>query len=116
GAGPRLVFGLPAVLSVGATSGPGRGLVRGWSISDDGHGARLVLDVKPGAIATKHFLLPPATLGAPWRYVIDVTAAAAEVQRDRPALAAGSAAVPAVQRASYPAALSPSVPSDVRLT
>jgi N-acetylmuramoyl-L-alanine amidase len=108
GAASRLVFGLPAVLSVGATSGAGRGLVRAWSIGGDSRGARLVLDVKPGAVATKHFLLPPASLGAPWRYVIDVSEP--DAKGDRPTLASASAAVPTAQPAGYPAA-----PSDVRL-
>ncbi len=68
----RLVVYLPSILSASAMQGQGRGLVTDWSLRDDGNGARLVLNVAPGAVMAHRFLIPPGADGGPWRYVIDV--------------------------------------------
>jgi N-acetylmuramoyl-L-alanine amidase len=73
-----VVISLPPVLSSGPMEGAGRGLVKGWRVRADARGARLVLDVAPGAAAVRHFLLPPAADGGPWRYVIDIKAASSQ--------------------------------------
>jgi len=72
--GSHLVFALPPLLSTGPLQGPGQGLVRAWSVRDDANGARLILDVPPGASAARHFLIPPEAEGGRWRYVIDIRA------------------------------------------
>jgi N-acetylmuramoyl-L-alanine amidase len=68
----RLVIALPTLLSSGPLGGRGQGLVAGWSLRDDGRGARLVLDIAPGARAVRRFLIPPTLQGGRWRYVIDI--------------------------------------------
>ncbi len=68
----RLVVSLPSILSASAMQGQGRGLVTDWSVRDDGNGARLVLNLAPGATVAHRFLIPPGADGGPWRYVIDV--------------------------------------------
>ena len=68
----RLVIALPTLLSAGPLGGRGQGLVVNWSLHDEGRGAKLVLDVAPGAHAVRRFLLPPAQIGGRWRYVIDI--------------------------------------------
>ncbi len=68
----RLVVALPSMLSASAMQGQGRGLVTDWNVRDDGNGARLVLNLAPGAVVAHRFLIPPGADGGPWRYVIDV--------------------------------------------
>ena len=68
----RLVIALPTLLSTGPLGGRGQGLVARWSLRDEGRGARLVLDVAPGAQAVRRFVIPPAQEGGGWRYVIDI--------------------------------------------
>ena len=68
----RLVIALPTLLSTGPLGGRGQGLVTSWSLRDEGRGARLVLDVAPGAQAVRRFLIPPVQDGGRWRYVIDI--------------------------------------------
>jgi N-acetylmuramoyl-L-alanine amidase len=72
GAERRVVIALPSLLSAQALRGPGQGLVLGWAVQDDVHGARLVLDLRPGAILVRRFLIPPPAVGGHWRYVVDV--------------------------------------------
>jgi N-acetylmuramoyl-L-alanine amidase len=104
--GGHLVFALPPLLSTGPLQGPGKGLVTAWSIRDDGRGARLVLDVPPGASTARHFLIPPDAEGGRWRYVIDIRASAGDpllalLDRDAPRPAA-VAAPPAPPVAAAP--------------
>ena len=87
----RLVVSLPSILSTNAMQGPGRGLVTGWSVRDDGNGARLVLNVAPGAVMAHRFLIPPGADGGPWRYVIDVKN---ETPKDDPPASVSVAALP----------------------
>ncbi len=68
----RLVIALPTLLSTGPLGGRGQGLVAHWSLRDEGRGARLVLEVAPGAQAVRRFVIPPAQEGGSWRYVIDI--------------------------------------------
>ncbi len=112
--GGHLVFALPPLLSTGPLQGPGRGLVTAWSIRDDGGGARLILDVPPGASAARHFLIPPEVQGGHWRYVIDIRASSGDpllalLDRDapRPAVAANPPAPPVPAPAAQPVAQAP---------
>ena len=68
----RLVVSLPSILSASAMQGQGRGLVTDWSVREDRNGARLILNLAPGAVMAHRFLIPPGADGGPWRYVIDV--------------------------------------------
>jgi N-acetylmuramoyl-L-alanine amidase len=68
----RLVIALPTLLSAGPLGGRGQGLVANWGLRDNGRGAKLVLDVAPGAQAVRRFLIPPVQEGGRWRYVIDI--------------------------------------------
>jgi N-acetylmuramoyl-L-alanine amidase len=68
----RFVIALPLLLSTGSLHGPGKGLVVDWSLLDAPGGARLVLNVRPGATIVRRFVLPPADEIAHWRYVIDI--------------------------------------------
>jgi N-acetylmuramoyl-L-alanine amidase len=76
----RLTISLPPMLSTGPLEGRGQGLVRSWSLADTGRGARLVLQVAPGATVARRFLIPPAAEGGAWRYVIDLKSADAAGQ------------------------------------
>ena len=76
--GGHIVLTVPPMLSTGAMRGPGRGLVKTWSVSGRGGAARLELEVAPGATAAHRFLIAPTADGpGPWRYVIDIKPAAA---------------------------------------
>ncbi len=71
----RLVVALTSLRATPPTGGRGQGLVARWSLIDNppgGPGARLSLDLAPGARAARRFLIPPAAEGRPWRYVIDI--------------------------------------------
>ena len=117
----RLVFAFPALLSTDPLRGTGRGLVTAWNIVDDPSGARLVLEVKPGVVATRRFLIPPIIEGGHWRYVIDIApqtvaagavASASDTPRPlavRPPVAVASAATDATRLTSLP--LGPSNPA-----
>ena len=56
--------------------GPGRGLVRDWSVARASGGARLTLDLAAQAQVRRRFLLPPADGVATYRYVVDISAPA----------------------------------------
>ena len=114
----RLVIGLPALLTTGPMQGQGRGFVTRWTLQDTLQGARLILDVAPGATATHRFLIPPAVEGGAWRYVIDIRGAEgdavppADLAASRPSVAgrpvalAAAAAIPEAR----PWASRPTVP------
>jgi N-acetylmuramoyl-L-alanine amidase len=72
GGADRLVLSLPPLLTAGPLTGTGSGLVKGWSIVEEGHGAKLVLVLAQGAAPTRRFLIPPDAEGGRWRYVIDL--------------------------------------------
>jgi N-acetylmuramoyl-L-alanine amidase len=72
----RFVIALPLLLSTGAVHGAGKGLVVDWSLVDAPEGARLVLNVRPGATIVRRFVLAPADAIAHWRYVIDIRGSA----------------------------------------
>jgi N-acetylmuramoyl-L-alanine amidase len=96
----RLVIALPALLSAGPLQGPGKGVVTGWSVHDEGGGARLVLETSPGATIVRRFALPPVEEGGRWRYVIDIRGAvddalAALLQPGAPRLASTTPPQPA---------------------
>jgi N-acetylmuramoyl-L-alanine amidase len=96
----HLVIALPSLLSVGPLQGAGKGLVTAWSISDNGSGARLVLDTSPGAAPVRRFLIPPSDEVPHWRYVIDLHDPANDAPNpplvaSRPVAALAAAAPPA---------------------
>jgi len=78
----RVEAGAPAKLNlvlkgVGAgvgAHGAGRGLVTAWAVTSSGEGARLALDVAPGATIERRFLIPPADGVSEYRYVVDLAA------------------------------------------
>ncbi len=76
----RLVVALPNVGASGVLQGRGQGLVKAWTVNNGGGGARLALDVAPGAQVKRRFLLPPADGVTNYRYVIDIAAAGAPAQ------------------------------------
>jgi N-acetylmuramoyl-L-alanine amidase len=74
-AGERLAVSL-VVPGAEAASGPGRGLVTGWTLEPAaGGGARLSLDLAPGAVVQRRFAIPPSGDDTRWRYVVDLAAA-----------------------------------------
>ena len=73
----RLVVSLPNVGASGVMQGRGQGLVKAWTVNNGGGGARLALDVAPGAQVKRRFLLPPGDGVTNYRYVIDIAAAGA---------------------------------------
>jgi N-acetylmuramoyl-L-alanine amidase len=68
----RMVLVLSGVSTEGA-QGAGQGLVKTWLLDQTGAGARLQMDVAPGATVKRRFLLPPADGVEHYRYVIDLT-------------------------------------------
>ncbi|MGA0601095.1 N-acetylmuramoyl-L-alanine amidase family protein [Caulobacter sp. KR2-114] len=68
----RLVVSLPNVSAKGVLQGKGQGLVKAWTVDNGGGGARLALEVAPGAQVKRRFLLPPGDGVTNYRYVIDV--------------------------------------------
>jgi N-acetylmuramoyl-L-alanine amidase len=70
----RLALSL-AVAGAPAGSGPGRGLVAGWRLEPTVAGARVSLDLAPGAVVQKRFFIPPSADTVRWRYVVDLAAA-----------------------------------------
>lgn len=83
----RVVVSLPQVGVSGQMRGQGVGLVKGWTIEDQGGAARVRLDLSRPAKVSRRFLLAPGDGISVYRYVIDLaeTSAAAEpaVQRAR---------------------------------
>jgi N-acetylmuramoyl-L-alanine amidase len=72
--GARLALKVP-MARVQAASGRGRGLVAGWTLEPSADGARVFLDLAPGAAVQKRFFIPPSADNARWRYVVDLAAA-----------------------------------------
>jgi N-acetylmuramoyl-L-alanine amidase len=52
--------------------GAGHGLVTHWRISPSASDARISLDLAPGAVITRRFLIPPSGDLTIWRYVLDL--------------------------------------------
>ena len=78
----RVVVSLPQVGVSGQMRGQGVGLVKGWTIDDQGGGARVRLDLSRPAKVSRRFLLAPGDGVSVYRYVIDLaetSAAAAPV-------------------------------------
>jgi N-acetylmuramoyl-L-alanine amidase len=71
----QVVINLSDLPVSAAQSGDGQGLVKRWRVDRAAGGARLALDVAPGAQISRRFLLPPADGVTHYRYVIDVKAA-----------------------------------------
>ncbi|MBV9993934.1 MAG: N-acetylmuramoyl-L-alanine amidase [Caulobacteraceae bacterium] len=74
-------------------SGPGRGLVRRWSLEAAPGGVRIALQLEPRTQVRRRFLLPPADGVADYRYVVDFgppppAAAPARASAAEPVLAA----------------------------
>jgi N-acetylmuramoyl-L-alanine amidase len=56
-----------------SAEGAGRGLVTHWRLAPaGGGGTQIVLDVAPGAVIQRRFLMPPAGEVTVWRYVVDL--------------------------------------------
>lgn len=94
----RLALLLKGASAPQTLAGPGRGLVRGWTIEDAPGGARLTLVLTRGADVRRRFLLPPADGVANYRYVVDLAANAASATNTptaaRPSFIATSAPGP----------------------
>jgi N-acetylmuramoyl-L-alanine amidase len=104
----RLVVALPNVGAKGTLQGRGQGLVKAWIVNNGGGGARLALDVAPGAAVKRRFLLPPGDGVTNYRYVIDIAAAgAAPAPGPTPVKAAGKGAAPAAPVATAAAGPDP---------
>ncbi|MGH7017724.1 MAG: N-acetylmuramoyl-L-alanine amidase family protein, partial [Caulobacteraceae bacterium] len=90
GDGParRVVLAFSDLSGTGRSSGPGRGLVKRWSMGSGPEGARLVLDLDREGRIRRRFLLPPADGVNHWRYVIDIDAASASGPEAKPATVA----------------------------
>ena len=67
----RLELDLPAVTDAGG-QGPGHGLVRHWSATAAADGARISVELAPGAAIERRFAIPPSLEVAHWRYVVDL--------------------------------------------
>ncbi len=72
----RLTLDLAAGSRVEPNSGPGRGLVTGWSASETPAGTRLRFDLATGTKLAHRFMIPSSATVAYDRYVIDLAAAA----------------------------------------
>jgi len=72
----QLAVILKGASTPGVLRGAGRGLVRGWVVSDAPGGARLTLDLARNADIARRFLLPPADGVTDYRYVVDIVARA----------------------------------------
>lgn len=55
--------------------GDGYGLVRRWSVEDQGRSAKVVVELAQDAVVRRRFLLPPGDGVANYRYVIDLKSA-----------------------------------------
>lgn len=107
----RLVLVLSDLTGAPAAAGAGLGLIKAWTLSPDGAGSRLTLDlVAPGLVAHR-FLLPPKHAGGPYRYVVDVT------RPPVPARGSVLAAAAASTAAAFSSAITSSaVPPDTQLS
>ena len=68
----RVVVSLPSVGVSGQMQGQGAGLVKGWTIEDQGGAARVRLDLARPAKVSRRFLLAPGDGISVYRYVIDL--------------------------------------------
>ena len=108
-----IVIALPPLLSTGPLQGKGAGLVTSWTLNEDALGARLTLEVAPGATIVHRFVLPPPDDGGNWRYVIDIAGPPADplstlLDPSAPRLASNpppATAAPAVAPASPPSGM-----------
>lgn len=101
----RLVVTLPNVSAKGVLQGKGQGLVKAWTVDNGGGGARLALEVAPGAQVKRRFLLPPGDGVTNYRYVIDVASGAAAAPAATPAKAPKAQPSQAAAQASAMAAV-----------
>jgi N-acetylmuramoyl-L-alanine amidase len=67
-----VVMSLPHVGVTGEMRGQGAGLVKGWTIENQGGGARVRLDLVRPAKVSRRFLLAPGDGVTVYRYVIDL--------------------------------------------
>ena len=71
-AGGKIVVSLADAEVEDPMRGPGRGLVRAWSVTPQaGGGARLSVETAVGVTVRRRFLLPPSEGSPGYRYVID---------------------------------------------
>lgn len=75
-----LILHLDALTGVAPAQGVGRLLVRNWRLASDSAGLRVELTVGGGVQVRHRFVIPPATPGGPWRYVIDLAPASLDEQ------------------------------------
>lgn len=101
GQGERLGVTLKGVGASGGLEGRGHGLVKAWSVTSAGDGARLDLELTRGVSVERRFLIPPADGVANYRYVIDI--AAAPGKGGAPARLAAVAAAMTPEAAAAPA-------------
>ena len=80
--------------------GPGHGLVRHWSASAAGDGARVSVDLAPGASIERRFAIPPSAEVAHWRYVVDLVGGDPMAALLNAQPAAAQAAAPAIALAA----------------
>ena len=89
----RVVVALPQVGVAGDMKGQGAGLVKTWSIEDQGGAARVRLDLARPAKVSRRFLLAPGDGISVYRYVIDLT---------ETTVTAAAPSAPAVAKAKAP--------------
>ena len=71
--GGRLLILAPDVSLEGPQQGAGRGLINRWDMAAVAGGVQISLDVAPGAVVQRRFLIAPSSDGAIWRYVVDLS-------------------------------------------
>ncbi|HEX8570622.1 MAG TPA: N-acetylmuramoyl-L-alanine amidase [Caulobacteraceae bacterium] len=72
--GDEVVLSWPDVTVNADLTGPGKGMVRNWSVDQAGGAARLTLDLTRDAVVARRFLLPPGDGIEVYRYVVDLKA------------------------------------------
>jgi len=70
----KIALTLKGAMAAGPLKGAGKGLVRGWTITQGAGGAQLTLDLAQHANIERRFLLPPADGVTDYRYVVDIAA------------------------------------------
>jgi len=68
----RLVMSLPEAEVANPLKGSAKGPVGSWALVSTSGGAQLSIDLLPGSVVKRRFLLPPAEGSTGYRYVVDI--------------------------------------------
>lgn len=85
GPGRSVVLAWPELNAGKALSGPGRGLVSGWSVDEAAGAVRLKLSLTRETVVARRFLLPPGDGIDVYRYVVDLKPKGGPAAQARPA-------------------------------